>query len=226
MQRRILISFDGTLTAITEDLHGACMQAAATLFREDGDGADILRRFGQTQGTFALLEEIDAAPTNVLTLAHAADSTGVSSLTMAVHDLDTDRTRARLVSRTDIIQDIDPAYLIFSAVDNILRDPASKEKAIDRMIWAFEYVASTFGGHHKHADQAAVLADIRAVQETFGPRHGHPFRIVPDAVEGEDPDAVLDALAGAAAMRVEEIIAKAERRRLERAETSSLEAPR
>ncbi len=217
MRRRFLISFDGTLTGIENDLPDASRLASSTLALEGGGAATVMDAYDGRKGAFAALYGVEAYPTRLIALTHAARCTGLDSLQVSVHDLDVDRAKARLVATTDLIQDIDPAYEIFGTVETALRRPDGLEPLLERLTWRFEYIADTFGDGHRYASASEVLAELRNAQDAFGPEAGSPYRIVPDPVEGEDPHAVLRSLEDLAVARVREIVAKVEARRSYRA---------
>ncbi len=192
---------------VVRDAELALLHLADNLLGGRGEPERLRRAIADEEGCYDYLKPAGAVPHLAGILHRAARAERRESVEIVLHDLDArpgfDGTR---VSH-DLVNDGDPSYAILDALAAVAEDGADPSDAEEDLAMAVDAAVSTASGFNGTPERA--LAGLRARMDLVGPPPGHPLRVVPDAVPGEDAAAVVRGLAQAARERFREVMAKA-----------------
>jgi len=213
MTRRVIVSFNDVITAITGDVRTALGEAAVTLFSATGnDVEELVNAFHGDTASFAYLEAAGAMPTpEMLLRAVALRSRAFESISIAVHQVDSRPGRAGVIARTNLLT----PKIAGHALDALraIHDGTRDEEESLRILRAEVHAGN--GDRLRRVPEAGrdrkaseIMDTLRSEQDAFGPPEGHPLRMVPDYVTGMSERALLESIPDLVVERVRDVASR------------------
>lgn len=215
MATAVQVEFNGHANNIVGDAPSAVRHVLYNLLGCRGGPERLDALLTDERAELDYLSDAGAAVTDVMIARRAALSEGREAVVMTVHDLDALPGHDTRRLHVDIVNDHDPSWAMLDAVRDAYEEDMDRGRVETRLAAAlraaFQEAGSGPGSLAGVANRdEAALRTLRGRQDLFGPPPGHPFRLVPDAVPGEDATAILKGIPALAAERLSEVLAALE----------------